>query len=49
MDTLKAFAESRGVFLPITEGYEANKAAVDAAYAGNQDLVDGFVATYLAN
>ena len=47
--TLKAFAESRGVFLPITEGYEANKAAVDAAYAGNQDLVDGFVATYLAN
>lgn len=47
--TLTAFAESRGVVLPITESYEANKAAVDAAYAGNQDLVDGFVATYLAN
>ena len=47
--TLKAFAESRGVVLPITESYEANKAAVDAAYAGNKDLVDGFVATYLAN
>ncbi|MGN0102073.1 transglycosylase family protein [Dietzia sp. CH92] len=47
--TLTAFAQSRGVALPITESYEANKAAVDAAYAGNKDLVDGFFATYLGN
>lgn len=47
--TLSAFAEGRGLALPITGGYEANKAAVDAAYAGNRTAVDGFFATYLAN
>ncbi|MDV8001024.1 transglycosylase family protein [Rhodococcus sp. IEGM 1408] len=45
--TLSAFAESRGIALPISGGYEANKALVDAAYAGNQKAVDGFVAAYL--
>ncbi|UVE94966.1 transglycosylase family protein [Dietzia sp. B32] len=47
--TLSAFAEGRGVVLPIADTYEANRDAVDAAYAGNKALVDGFVATYLAN
>ena len=47
--TLTAFAEGRGLALPISDGYEANKAAVDAAYAGNQTAVDGFFSTYLAN
>ena len=47
--TLAAVAEGRGIALPIEAGYEANKAAVDAAYAQNQDLVDGFFATYLGN
>ena len=47
--TLSAFAEGRGIDLPISAGYEANKAAVDAAYAGNKVLVDEFFATYLAN
>jgi len=47
--TLSAFAEGRGVALPITEGYEANKDLVDTAYADNQDLVDDFFATYLPN
>lgn len=45
--TLAAFAEGRGVALPITENYEANKDLVDSAYAENQDLVDDFFATHL--
>ncbi|MGN7157341.1 transglycosylase family protein [Dietzia cercidiphylli] len=47
--TLTAFAEGRGLALPITDGYQANKDLVDAAYAENQTAVDGFFATYLAN
>ena len=47
--TLSSFAEDRGVVLPITDAYEANKDVVDSAYAENQDLVDDFFATYLAN
>ena len=47
--TLTAFAEGRGVALPITDGYQANKDLVDAAYAENRTVVDGFFATYLAN
>lgn len=47
--TLSSFAEGRGIALPIADTYEANRDAVDAVYAGNQDLVDGFFATYLAN
>jgi predicted component of type VI protein secretion system len=47
--TLSAYAEGRGVVLPITEGYEANRDAVDAAYAGNKDLVDDFFDTYLGS
>ena len=47
--TLSSFAEDRGVALPITDAYEANKDVVDSAYAENQDLVDDFFATYLAN
>ncbi|HMT49611.1 MAG TPA: transglycosylase family protein [Dietzia sp.] len=47
--TLSAFAEGRGLELPITPGYHANKAAIDAAYAGNQAAVDSFFATYLGN
>lgn len=47
--TLSSFAEGRGVALPIVETYEANRDVVDTAYADNQDLVDGFFATYLAN
>ncbi|MEH6820884.1 transglycosylase family protein [Dietzia psychralcaliphila] len=47
--TLTAFAEGRGIALPITDGYQANKDLVDSAYAGNQAAVDGFFATYLAN
>lgn len=47
--TLAAFAEARGVSLPLSDHYEANKAAVDSAYAENQDLVDEFVAANLAN
>ena len=46
-EALNAFAEARGVVLPILPTYEANQAAVDALYADNQDLVDDFVATYL--
>ena len=46
-EALHAFAEARGVALPILPTYEANQNAVDALYANNQDLVDGFVATYL--
>ena len=44
---LTAFAEGRGVALPIAENYEANKDLVDSTYADNQDLVDNFFATYL--
>lgn len=47
--TLSAFATDNGVELPIIEGYEANKDLVDGAYVDNKDLVDDFVATYLAN
>lgn len=47
--TLSAFAEGRGIALPITDGYEANQSAIDAAYVDNQVAVDGFFATYLAN
>lgn len=47
--TLTAFAEGRGLALPIADGYQANKDLVDAAYAGNQAAVDDFFATYLAN
>ena len=47
--TLSSFAEDRGVVLPITDAYEANKDVVDSAYAENQDLVDDFFATYLDN
>ncbi|WP_010542138.1 transglycosylase family protein [Dietzia alimentaria] len=45
--TLTAFAEGRGIALPIAQNYQANKALVDSAYADNQDLVDNFFATYL--
>ncbi len=44
---LHAFAQARGVVLPILPTYEANKDLVDALYADNQDLVDDFVATHL--
>ena len=47
--TLSSFAEDRGIALPITDGYKANRDAVDAAYASNKGLVDDFFATYLAN
>ena len=46
-EALHAFAEARGVVLPILPTYEANQDAVDALYADNQGLVDDFVATYL--
>ena len=49
VEALAAFAEGRGLALPITPGYEANKEAVDAAYAANQAVVDNFFATYLGN
>lgn len=47
--TLAAFAEARGVNVPLSAHYDANKAAVDAAYAANQDMVDQFFAANLAN
>ncbi|GLB64645.1 resuscitation-promoting factor Rpf1 [Dietzia sp. NCCP-2495] len=44
---LHAYAEARGVVLPILPSYEANQDAVDAAYAANQQLVDDFFATHV--
>ncbi|HJC61268.1 MAG TPA: transglycosylase family protein [Candidatus Dietzia intestinigallinarum] len=46
-EALHAFAEARGVALPVLPTYEANKDVVDDFYAQNQDVVDDFVATYL--
>lgn len=45
--SLHAFAEARGVVLPILPSYEDNKDAVDGAYVANQDIVDDFFATHI--
>lgn len=47
--TLSAFAEERGIMVPLEDHYEANKDLVDNAYVENQDVVDDFFATHLAN
>lgn len=49
--TLIAEATARGIALPLDlEGtYQANKGAVDAAYAANQQPVDDFMATYFGS